>query len=107
MGPNPFRKHQNSRRRYPTYSYETLEFDDESHEITNEGETNDSIDDYDENIQIDLRSDFTIQEMKVIMNWVDKHPNAGFSIISNRFRKAKQPNYVSKFRKCIENDGYL
>ena len=86
------------------YSYETFEFNDEFHEIDDEGESNDDIDDYDENKHVDIRNNFALQEMKVIIDWVDKHPYARFSIVSNRFRKVKKPNCILRFRKCIENN---
>ena len=79
--------------------------DDEFHEITDEGETSDDIGDYDENEQIDIRNNFTLQEMKVIIDWLDKHPNTEFDTIRNRFRKVKQPNCTLRFRKYIGNNG--
>ena len=65
------------------YSYDTLEFEDEFDEMTDE-EDGDETDDYNENEYSDLKSSFTLEEMKKIMEWVDQHPNAGFATISCR-----------------------
>ena len=50
------------------YSYETLEFDDEFHDITDENESNEDIDDYAKNEQIDILNNFTLNEMKVVID---------------------------------------
>ncbi|CAF4066529.1 unnamed protein product [Rotaria sp. Silwood2] len=56
------------------YSYDTLEFEDEFDEMTDE-EDGDEIDDYNENEYSDLKSTFTLEEMEKIIEWVDQHPN--------------------------------
>ncbi|CAF1224691.1 unnamed protein product [Rotaria sordida] len=97
------------------YTYDTLEFEDEYDEMadaeesnddmTNEEDTDDEMDDYDETDHSDLKNRFTLEEMENIIEWVDEHPNARFVTISNRFRKIKSMNYITKFREYIENDG--
>lgn len=97
------------------YSYDTLEFEDEydqmtdseesDEEMTDEEESDDEMDDYDENDHSDLKNRFTLEEMENIIEWVDEHPNARFATISNRFRKIKSMNYITKFREYIENNG--
>lgn len=86
------------------YSYDTLEFEDEFDEMTDE-EDGDEIDDYNENEYSDLKSSFTLEEMEKIIEWVDQHPNAGFATISCRFRKVKYMHYIPRFRQYIENNG--
>ena len=89
------------------YSYDTLEFEDEFDEMTDE-EDGDEIDDYNENEYSDLKSSFTLEEMEKIIEWVDQHPNAGFATISCRFRKVKYMHYIPRFRQYIEkNDTRL
>jgi len=68
-------------------------------------EEKDENDDYDENGHFNLKKRFTLEEMENIIEWVDEHPNARFATISNRFRKIKSMNYITKFREYIENDG--
>ncbi|CAF1345520.1 unnamed protein product [Rotaria sordida] len=97
------------------YTYDTLEYEDEYDETTDEDESDDEImdeeesdnemDDYDENEQFDLKSRFTLEEMENIIEWVDQHPNARFATISNRFKKIKHRNYITRFRQYIEKDG--
>ncbi|CAF4827161.1 unnamed protein product [Rotaria sp. Silwood1] len=84
------------------YTYDTLEFEDEYDEITDEKESDDEID---ENDQFYLKKRFTPEEMENIIEWVDQHPNARFATISNQFRKIKHRNYITRFREYIENDG--
>ena len=86
------------------YTYDTLEFDDEYDEITDEENDNED-DDYNENDQPDLKNHFTLEEMEMIIEWIDQHPNARFSTISNRFRKIKSMNYITRFREYIANNG--
>jgi len=86
------------------YSYDTLEFEDEFDEMTDE-EDGDEIDDYNENEYSDLKSSFTLEEMEKIIEWVDQHLNAGFATISCRFRKVKYMHYIPRFRQYIENNG--
>ncbi|CAF4262944.1 unnamed protein product, partial [Rotaria sordida] len=49
--------------------YDTLEFDDEYDEMTDEGEDNNEVDDYDENNHSDLKNRFTLEEMEIIVEW--------------------------------------
>ncbi|CAF3703768.1 unnamed protein product [Rotaria sp. Silwood1] len=84
------------------YTYDTLEFEDEYDETTDEEVSDDEID---ENDQFYLKNRFTLEEMENIIEWVDQHPNARFATISNRFRKIKHRNCITRFREYIENDG--
>ncbi len=86
------------------YTYDTLEFEDEYDEMMDE-EENDENDDYDENGHFNLKTRFTLEEMENIIEWVDQHPDARFATISNRFRKIKSMNYITRFREYIENNG--
>ncbi|CAF1254595.1 unnamed protein product [Rotaria sordida] len=97
------------------YTYDSLEFEDEYDETTeeedNSGETideaksDDEMDDYNENEHSDLRNRFTLDEMEKINEWVDQHPNARFATLSHRFKKVKHRNYITRFREYIENNG--
>ncbi|CAF3778175.1 unnamed protein product [Rotaria sordida] len=79
------------------YIYDSLEFEDEYDETTeeedNSGETideaksDDEMDDYNENEHSDLRNRFTLDEMEKIIEWVDQHSNARFATLSHRFKK--------------------
>ncbi|CAF1142109.1 unnamed protein product [Rotaria sordida] len=66
------------------YTYQSLEFDDEYNETTDEKDTTDeeesadeeeNIDDYDENQYSNICNNFTLEEMEKIVEWVDEHPN--------------------------------
>ncbi|CAF1328709.1 unnamed protein product [Rotaria sordida] len=81
------------------YTYDTLELEDEYDEMTDEEEKDD------ENSYFNLQNRFTLEEMKNIIEWVDQHPNARFATISNRFKKIKFMNYITRFREYIENNG--
>ncbi|CAF2080105.1 unnamed protein product [Rotaria magnacalcarata] len=92
--------------------YETLDFDDEYDEITEEeesideeDESIDDMDDFDENQQMHIYNQFTLEEMEDIIEWVDQHPNYKFTTIKHRFRKVKFPNYISRFREYIKENG--
>ncbi|CAF3725946.1 unnamed protein product [Rotaria magnacalcarata] len=92
--------------------YETLDFDDEYDEITEEeesideeDESIDDMDDFDENQQMHIYNQFTLEEMEDIIEWVDQHPNYKFTTIKHRFRKVKLPNYISRFREYIKENG--
>ncbi|CAF0984200.1 unnamed protein product [Rotaria sp. Silwood1] len=97
------------------YTYDSLEFEDEYDETTeeedNSGETideaksDDEMDDYNENEHSDLRNRFTLDEMEKIIEWVDQHPNARFATLSHRFKKVKHRNSITRFREYIENNG--
>jgi len=86
------------------YTYDTLEFEDEYDEMTDE-EEKDENDDYDENGHFNLKNRFTLEEMENIIEWVDEHPNARFATISNRFKNIKSMIYITRFREYIENNG--
>ena len=87
------------------YTYDTLEFDDEYDEVTNEEKSDGKIDDYNENEDSDIRNCFTLEEMENITGWVDQHPNVGIASISHRFRKVRHMYYITRFRQYIENNG--
>jgi hypothetical protein len=87
------------------YTYDTLEFEDEYDEMMDEEEKDDEFVDYGENDHYYLQNQFTLEEMENIIEWVDEHPNARFTTISNRFRKIKSMNYITRFREYIENNG--
>ncbi|CAF4184658.1 unnamed protein product, partial [Rotaria sordida] len=78
------------------YTYDTLEFNDEYDEVTDEEESDDKIDDYSENEDSDIRNCFTLEEMENIIEWVDQHPNVGIASISHRFRKVKYMYYIAR-----------
>ncbi|CAF1104765.1 unnamed protein product [Rotaria sp. Silwood1] len=69
------------------YTYDTLELDDEYDELTDEEQSNDDINDYNDNEHSDINDHFTLEEMEKIVEWVDQHPNAGLATISHRFKK--------------------
>lgn len=92
--------------------YETLDFDDEYDEISEEEESTvekdesiDDMDDFDENQQMHIYNQFTLEEMEDIIEWVDQHPNYKFATIKHRFRKVEFPNYISRFREYIKENG--
>ena len=87
------------------YTYDTLEFNDEYDEVTDEEESDDKIDDYSENEDSDIKNCFTLEEMENIIEWVDQHSNVGIASISHRFRKVKYMYYITRFRQYIENNG--
>ncbi|CAF3706691.1 unnamed protein product [Rotaria sp. Silwood1] len=72
------------------YTYDTLELDDEYDELTDEEQSNDDINDYNDNEHSDINDHFTLEEMEKIVEWVDQHPNAGLATISHRFKKTKK-----------------
>ena len=83
------------------YTYDTLEFEDEYDEMTDEEGNNDEIHDYDENSHFNLQNRFTLEEMENIIEWVDQHPNTRFATICNGFRKIKSMNCITRFREYI------
>ncbi|CAF4778275.1 unnamed protein product [Rotaria socialis] len=92
--------------------YETLDFDDEYDEIAEEEESTDEedesiddMDDFEENQQMHIYNQFTLEEMEDIIEWVDQHPNYKFTTIKHRFQKVKFPNYISRFREYIKENG--
>ena len=51
-----------------------------------------------------IRSHFTLEEMKNIIEWIDQHTNFSFSSIQHKLRKVKPRNYISRFREYIRKD---
>ena len=47
------------------------------------------IDNHNENEDSAIQNQFTLEEMKNVVEWVDQHSNVKFATISNRFRKIK------------------
>jgi len=89
-------------------TYETLGFNDDYDDMSNDEETNnedDDDDDYAKNQFMDINSNFTIDEMENIIEWIDEHPNYSFSTIQHRFRKIKSINYIPRFRQYPEHNG--
>ncbi|CAF3759484.1 unnamed protein product [Rotaria sp. Silwood1] len=85
------------------YTYQSLDFHDEYNETTDEEDSTDekesthdeNIGDYDENELLEIQTNFTLEEMKKIVELVDEHPNYKFASIKNRSRKEKK-NEVGK-----------
>ena len=50
---------------------------------------NDEIDDCDTNQQMNIRSHFSLEEMKNIIEWIDQHPNFSFSSIQTLISKSQ------------------
>lgn len=63
------------------YTYDTLEFNDEYDEESDEEESDDK-NDYSENEDSDIKNCFTLEEMENIIEWVDQHPNFRIASIS-------------------------
>ena len=101
--------------------YETLDFNDEYDEYDEktdeeestdeekstdeEDESVDDMDDFDKNQQMHIYNQFTLEEMEDITEWVDQHPNYKFTTIKHRFQKVKFPNYITRFREYIKENG--
>ncbi|CAF3826714.1 unnamed protein product, partial [Rotaria sp. Silwood1] len=86
------------------YTYQTLDFNDEYDEITDEEDGTDeeestdeeeNIDDYDENQYFNIQHNFTLEEMEDIVEWVDQHPNCKIATIKHNFRKVKYMYYIA------------
>ncbi|CAF2880172.1 unnamed protein product [Rotaria sp. Silwood2] len=87
-------------------TYETLEFNDEYDNMTDEEESNDDEDDdYVKNQYMDISSNFTMEDMENIIEWIDEHSNYSFSTIQHRFRKIKSMKDITRFRQYIEQNG--
>ena len=86
-------------------SYETLEFDDECDEMTDEGESDNETDDWDGNDNQSVRNQFTLEEMEMIVDWVDQRPHCTLSTVQHRFRKVKSMQYIKRFTDYIEKHG--
>ncbi|CAF1434446.1 unnamed protein product [Rotaria sp. Silwood1] len=91
------------------YTYQSLDFHDEYDETTDEEDSADeeeltdeeqNIGDYDENESLEIQTNFTLEEMEKIVEWVVQHPNYKFASIKNRFRKEKE----NEFGKRVEKD---
>ncbi|CAF1539694.1 unnamed protein product, partial [Rotaria sp. Silwood1] len=63
------------------------------------------MDDFDDDQEMHIYNQFTLEEMEDIIEWVDQHPNYKFTTIKHRFRKVKFPNYISRFREYIKENG--
>ena len=90
------------------YTYQSLEFNDEFDEDHDSEESNDENDENYDDDQIEgaeIQPNFTLEEMKNIIDWVDEHPNYSSSTILHRFRKLRSMNYISRFREYIERNG--
>ncbi|CAF4030805.1 unnamed protein product [Rotaria sp. Silwood1] len=96
------------------YTYQTLDFNDEYDEITDEEDGTDeeestdeeeNIDDYDENQYFNIQHNFTLEEMEDIVEWVDQHPNCKIATIKHNFRKVKYMYYIARFREYIKTNG--
>ncbi|CAF5153000.1 unnamed protein product, partial [Rotaria sp. Silwood1] len=70
------------------YTYQSLDFHDEYDETTDEEDSADeeeltdeeqNIGDYDENESLEIQTNFTLEEMEKIVEWVDVHPNYRFA----------------------------
>jgi hypothetical protein len=76
-------------------TYQSLEFSDEYDENHDSEESNDENDenyDDDETEDAEIGSNFTLEEMKNVVDWVDEHPNYSSSTILHRFRKLRSMN---------------
>ena len=71
------------------HSYHSLEFGDEYDDIIDEEQSSDEWDDFEENLDPDIRNHFTLEEMENIIEWVNQHPDYTIANISTRFRKTK------------------
>jgi len=90
------------------YTYQSLEFSDEFDENHDSEESNDENDgkfEDDETEDAEIRQNFTLEEMKNIVDWVDEHPNYSSSTILHRFRKLRSMKYISRFREYVERNG--
>ncbi|CAF4116239.1 unnamed protein product [Rotaria sordida] len=91
------------------YPYQSLNFHDEYDESTEEEDSADGEEstdeeqntgDFDENESLEIQTNFTLEEVEKIVEWVDEHPNYKFASIKNRFRKEKE----NEFGKRVEKD---
>ena len=96
------------------HTYQTRDFHAEYDEITEKEESTDdeesndeqeNIDDYDENQSLEIRNNFTLEEMQTIVEWVDQHPNYKLASIKQRFQKVKYMYYITRFREYIRTNG--
>ena len=90
------------------YTYQSLEFSDEFDENFDSEESSDEKSensDDDETEDAEIRSNFTLEEMKSVVDWVDEHPNYSSSTIFHRFRKLRSIKYIQRFREYIERNG--
>ena len=89
------------------YSYETLDFNDEFDDLSDEEGSNSEDEDYDKNQHLGISSTFPVEEMENIIEWVDEYSSYRFSTIQHRFRKIKSINYISMLRQYIERNGTM
>ena len=101
------------------YTYESLDFHDEYDELTDEDSVDEeestdeeelidedqNTEDYDQNQYVDIKNNFTLEEMEDIVEWVDQHPNYKIASIKNRFRKVKHMRYIKRFGEYIKANG--
>jgi len=89
-------------------TYQSLDFDDEFDENPDSEESNDenetSFED-DEIEDTEIRRNFTLEEIKKVVDWVEQHPNYSSSTILHRFRKIRSMHYIPRFREYIEKNG--
>ena len=74
------------------YTYQSLEFNDEFDEHHESDESNDENYDDDQPEDTEIQPNFTLEEMKNVVDWVDEHPNYSSSTILHRFRKLRSMN---------------
>ncbi len=95
------------------HTYQTLDFHHEYDETTDEEENPDEDEpnheedttNYGENQYLEIRNNFTLEEMQEIVEWVDQHPAYKFASIKQRFRKVKYMHYIKRFREYIQANG--
>ncbi|CAF1132486.1 unnamed protein product [Rotaria sordida] len=96
------------------YPYQSLNFHDEYDESTEEEDSADGEEstdeeqntgDFDENESLEIQTNFTLEEVEKIVEWVDEHPNYKFASIKNRFRKVKYMYYITRFREYVKKNG--
>ncbi|CAF1485813.1 unnamed protein product [Rotaria sordida] len=87
------------------HTYETLDFHDEYDDMTDKEDSTDeeksndeeestdeeqNMDDYDDNQYLNIRNNFTLEEMEDIIEWVDEHPNYTFANSGNILKRMVQ-----------------
>ena len=66
--------------------------------MSNTEESDGDNDDYKENEHSNICNQFTLEEMKNIIEWCDQHINAKLSTIFNRFKKIKSMKNSTRLR---------
>lgn len=90
------------------YTYQSLEFNDEfdeNHDSEQSSDENDESFEDDAFEHLEMPRNFTLEEMKKIVDWVDEHPTHSSSTILHRFQKLKSMSYIPRFRAYIERNG--